>query len=347
MDDKDWWDVEVVEGMVLKLQAKELIIPGVTVVDEMPPSLVEAPPAKPKLLRSVWLPPKNDSIMPGAMLNEQDEKLWLQDQVRAAEFRKVQDDFDQEFGKFGVKPSAPVNKSEDSDPAPVGPGAEPPVKKPKTTNISFKKLEELEGDVLHECKISTIKTAKELLIMQSRTGSRQCLVNPGQDAVSVPVATLLVGFGKIKFRQLKGDSAPYDEALDYTFAPSGSADKVMIDNVMTTYGEAVSQYAKAKTSEMAKVCYHTIEREPGNDVVFKLKQDFQVVMRAQDTAQQGTVTGASFAAFVPLRLWKLADAEWYEIVWVCKWVNTGLIPVRAVVVAKATFTLPGLHAIEF
>ena len=116
---------------------------------------------------------------------------------------------------------------------------------------------------------------------------------------------------------------------------------------MTTYGEAVAQYAKAKTSEMAKVCYHTIEREPGNDAVFKLKQDHKVVMRALETAQQGTVTGASFASFVPLRLWKLADAEWYEIVWACKWVNTGLIPVRPVVVAKVTFTLPGLHAIVF
>ena len=80
------------------------------------------------------------------------------------------------------------------------------------------------------------------------------------------------------------------------------ADKIMIDNLMSTYGEAVAQYAKAKMSEMSKVCYHTIEREPRNDGVFKLKHDFQVVMRAKDTTEQGTVTGASFASFVPLCL---------------------------------------------
>ena len=44
-------------------------------------------------LRSVWVLPKNDTIMPRVIVNEKAEKLWLQDPVRAAEFRKVLDDF--------------------------------------------------------------------------------------------------------------------------------------------------------------------------------------------------------------------------------------------------------------
>ena len=45
-------------------------------------------------LHLVWVPPKNDTIMPRAIVSEKAEKVWSQDPKRAAEFRKVLDDFD-------------------------------------------------------------------------------------------------------------------------------------------------------------------------------------------------------------------------------------------------------------
>ena len=70
----------------------------------------------------------------------------------------------------------------------------------------------------------------------------------------------------------------------------------------------------------------------------------EVLCRPKSLDLQGTTpTSASFGAFVDMNLKKYPGV--IEVVWVCKWSPSGLMPVRPVVATMCGVTLPGKKCI--
>ena len=191
------------------------------------------------------------------------------------------------------------------------------------------------------------------------------VINTSDSHISVAAGNVLTGFGKIQFRNIGTDNAAaFDADLDLAFAPKDSSTKIIMEPHLTTIGDEIVKKSKEKSSDAAKVCYHTIEQAPGQETgTFILKQDVNVVARSKDMTQQGTVTGSNFGCFVPLKTWMppapcpeppaageagggdAPPSPWFEVVWACKWGPNGIMPVRPLVVVTSQLEIPAKHAV--
>ena len=219
-----------------------------------------------------------------------------------------------------------------------GPGSSVAVQ-PNLLDIS-----EAVGEPLQEVKLP-LKTAKKPPVLAQHPGGKVFLKNAEVDAVTLPCATTILGFGKTTYRQIKDNAEPFDSSCDFEFRLTKSTDLIMIGSSLTTVGAAVNEKSEEKSANDAKVCYHNMQDEPGNtSVTFTLTQDVQVVCRSKPLKEQGSsATMASFGAFVNVDVKKNEPA--IQLVWVCKWGASGLVPVRPVVVTTCTVTLPGKKCI--
>ena len=156
--------------------------------------------------------------------------------------------------------------------------------------------------------------------------------------------SMLCGYGRTSFRQIKDDTEAKDVELDIMFAPEKSDDLVMIETSLTTFGAVVTSYAEEKTKEAAKIQYHEIVPVPGNDTIFTLKKLVDIACRPKPTGTQGPATPSNFAVFAPLKVW---DTAFSKTVWVCKWSANGLMPIRALVIITSPIEIPPNSAIAF
>ena len=206
--------------------------------------------------------------------------------------------------------------------------------------VNLLNISEAAGEPLQQVKLP-LKTAKKPPVLAQHPGGTVFLKNAEKDAVTMPCATIILGFGKTTYRQIKDNAEPFDSSCNFEFRLTKSTDFIIIGSSLTTVGAAVNEKSEEKSADDAKVCYHTMNDEPGNtSVAFTLTQDVQVVCRSKPLKDQGTsATAASFGAFVNVDVKKNEPA--IQLVWVCKWGASGLLPVRPVVVTTCTVTLPG------
>ena len=122
---------------------------------------------------------------------ETEELLWVNHPTFASEFKKLQDEFNGEFKVHGDE----SNCSAAADGAPTP-------KRLKANHVfdlhdKLVPCDKIEGEVVKSTKLTSIKTPKEPLVLESRTGSRVYLCNRGEDAVCDPAGSVLFNFGKI------------------------------------------------------------------------------------------------------------------------------------------------------
>ena len=97
----EWWRHEVCDLLTSQVAAGTCTLPGVIAVDQnvMPPQATTLP--FPTLKRCVWLPAKDNELLPGAMISETDERAWTSHSNFASDFKTVLNEFTGEFGAYG------------------------------------------------------------------------------------------------------------------------------------------------------------------------------------------------------------------------------------------------------
>ena len=332
VDNKDWYENEMVEVLVDLASTDAVKVPGV-VSNENAASNPEKPePARPSLKTGVWLNPKEGSNLPGATIASELWKVWGTHPEFGKDFELACAKFDEEFAVHGVPLNAAAAAAVDT--------AAPPVKKAKVAadvpSVDIASLPES----ITEVKLLSVKMPKDLLVLAKRSGGVFSISNPSEDHGCIPKGSMLLGFGKINFRQLKNDSTEFDPQLDFMFAPDNSEYEVALESLeLKTLKELVSKQADTKTKADAKICYHDFEDVPGDTAAFKLLRKIDVVCRCKEDKQQGAVTPGSFGYLSSFAMW---NTSWTKVVWVCKWSSNGLTPIRPVVITTATVDIaPG------
>ena len=132
------------------------------------------------------------------------------------------------------------------------------------------------GEPLHNVKIPRL-AAKNAPSLAQHAGNKTYLKNSADDAITMPSATVLCGYGKVAYRQIKDDAESFDPAHDFDFCLADSNAKVIVDGSLLTLGQLIQNRTDEKSAADAKVCYHTIEdNEPGSATSFVCKQNTQV-----------------------------------------------------------------------
>jgi hypothetical protein len=181
----------------------------------------------------------------------------------------------------------------------------------------------------------------------------------------------LVGFGKGKFQQkAAGDGEPGKH--DVLFSISCGSEKVMLENTLKTVNVVLS--SKRQTSPNAGVMYHkAVEPTPQEpnfkftvaawhakqgDSIEKYLQDLapfamldtkenQIVFVPdegqvpKDTTKMSQTLGALLAE---PRMW---SGDLLGLAWCVKWSQTGLMPVRPVVLAMQSYEIAAKQAVCF
>ena len=99
---------------------------------------------------------------------------------------------------------------------------------------------------------------------------------------------------------------------------------------------------KRKTDATPKICYHTVEEVPNDEVgSFRLSQTHEVLfaLLGQEVPKDGSkeLLINKVGALVPTNVWK---SHCLDIFWACRWTPTGLQAVRPVVCLTAGVSLP-------
>ena len=164
---------------------------------------------------------------------------------------------------------------------------EPAPKKAKMTvpgagdeaKLDLLDIAEASGEPVHSVKIPRL-SARNAPSLAQHAGNKTYLKNPADDAVTLPSATVLCGYGKVAYRQVKDDAAAFDPAQDFDFCLADSDAKLIFDGSMLTLGQLIGNRTEEKSAADAKVCYHTIEdSEPGSATSFVCKQNVQVQLQ--------------------------------------------------------------------
>ena len=104
-----------------KISSNELQLPGVPRNQETEPAVATLP--FPSLKRTVWLPPCEGEVAPGACIAEKEEHFWSAHPTYASDFKTALDKFNAEFGGRGdrsvLKASAESPLKKQKQPPPV------------------------------------------------------------------------------------------------------------------------------------------------------------------------------------------------------------------------------------
>ena len=104
--------------------------------------------------------------------------------------------------------------------------------------LSLDQLEQ-EGTEMMSVELIGLKTsAGGCGRLSVRTQSNLFLTNPHAEDLKVQEGAVLIGFGKINFRQLKEGQSPLDPKKDVAFAPANNEEHIIVDGIYTTIGTA-------------------------------------------------------------------------------------------------------------
>jgi len=128
------------------------------------------------------------------------------------------------------------------------------------------------------------------------------------------------------------EDVPTDTATMIEFKLKSDEDLVVHNGVVTTIGKLIAD--RTATDPMCKVCYHTISfsAEPGK---FTLEQEHTIVYQKKDDATEDA-TQATIGHKVPYSAW-MTDVV--EVLWVVKWQQKGLMPIKPQVHLKGELEL--------
>ncbi|CAE7444301.1 unnamed protein product [Symbiodinium sp. CCMP2592] len=276
-------------------------------------------------------------------------KQWYHNQFHGSAFRKVMDSI---VEKFGPQPSAKRTK----------------------VDLQAVDLDKVTGTEVAKMNLPNFKVAagmsppalsfrsdQKIFLMNNNpegkkaTLSRQTPIKPFCE-VTFPEGSVLVGFGKGKWAQLKKDEE-LNKASDLMFTITAMDQKVLHENQLVTVKDALAGKAEPR------VQYHKLEDKPGKPGEKIVKQDpamaqcsltlhfgalvaeHSVVFKPEKNQLNSTekVTPVLGALYAEPESW---NTSLTSAVWVVVHSINGLGPVRPVIIIPATFELDGMKAVE-
>ena len=331
MVELDWIKSTTIRVFADRWRAHEFSLPGVQACPkEMPADLLESAPPIPKTNVLVVGGPKNmQLLLPPAFVKE-----WSCHPTFGEDFKKRMEAFHEEFGHTVEENDAP-SAGTGKRPASAGEIEESASKRKKVAEAKIVDMSMVVGEKLHEIVIP-IKGADGQVKLNLRAGNKLFLCNLSGKEVNAPAGTMLCGFGKTTFKLVKGQ-----EAIDSTmflFTLRTSEDLVVLNGVLTTVGAIYNQ--RAETDPDAKICYHDLEVKPDDPKKFTLTVTHRVVAKASE-ANVPTGTGESsqlnFGNKLPSHMW---DGDDLKRIWIVRWTNKGLSPVKHAVFLTSAATIP-------
>ena len=205
-------------------------------------------------------------------------------------------------------------------PAPGG-GQEPPFKKQKVDHLPTIPAEaQVSADSIGEALIAEaplIAGAKvNQVALQVRANKKiYVVVHKGEGHLKNHF--LLGAFGKGSFRLVKGDEVVKENELEFKLG--GSEDLICVGGDVVTLGEVIHKQAQTKPD--CVICYHKRSHEVTN---FTCEQTHKIVFTIK--GGESSVTQSNICAQENIAFW--VGLHWVRVLWVCRWTQRGLMPVR-------------------
>ncbi len=328
------------------VQRKAITVPGHTIPAENLVALLESRPPRPDLNLLVFGPDDKDNIPTSLRMPQPLVQQWMEhpDSSRRERFNS----FLEEAGTWGVAlevggcalTTEPSNKRSAADSSTEG-----AFKKAKLTDPAHLTPVDPQGPApfLEVPLVSVKHSGKVSLCIHA--GNKMSLVNDADDQLVVTAGTTFAGFGTGKWQVKTGES---DREKQLLYQLGGYEDVVLSNGQLCTLLEVVN--ARRKTHPDCKVSYHDIvPLASGPPGAFGLERtnDIMFVPKAGDLPEGGaggTHLQTRVGALCPVSAW---EGHYSRVVWVVKWGQTGLSPIRPqVVVTVDRLVIPGRHALQ-
>ena len=335
---RDYFFKSQTDKLVTLHLEKKFNIPGSPPMDLEPPSA--------RLLQQPSLPQLNVLVAKGLVptIPEQLDKDWGNHPTFGKEWSKLLDDMVDEFGPAPAEEGAavpPVSKKRRTGDAENGSA----VRKVAVTETLREKLQPqadvMSAGILAQCDMVNQKAPGLKLVV--RQGQKAYAVNTSGADVKLNSGTILAGYGKAAFRFLEEGKPPSGAELEYTL---NATQNVVFNSKIVPLKDVVNkQRLKVPT---ASINYFSLKEDPqpedsGNWTV-QVQQRLcftPALIQKEESSEILQLKQVHAAAVLPANCW----AGVAEVMFVVRWANNGLMPVRPQVMLVQDVVIPAGQAL--
>lgn len=212
---------------------------------------------------------------------------------------------------------------------PGGEEEEPSPKRPRISDKYIVDASKITQALLLEAKLP----GKDAATFQIRAGHTVTLQNKTTVKLVLQANTLMCHFGKGAFKLIKGDDNPTEK--QYPFTLHDDKQLVVFGQTVQSLGKVIEDQRQTKPD--CVICYHKMVRNEENPKLFSLEVSHKVAFEPSVTNPDVSVN--NMGCKEPATTW---STESLGILWVVRWGQKGLMPVKPAVYLKAGVTLdPG------
>ena len=335
---RDYFFKSQTDKLVTLHLEKKFNIPGSPPMDLEPPSS--------RVLQQPSLPQLNVLVAKGLVptIPEQLDKDWGNHPTFGKEWSKLLDDMVDEFGPAPAEEGAavpPVSKKRRTGDAENGSA----VRKVAVTETLREKLQPqadvMSAGILAQCDMVNQKAPGLKLVV--RQGQKAYAVNTSGADVKLNSGTILAGYGKGAFRFIEEGEPPSKAELEYTL---NATQNVVFNSKIVPLKDVVNkQRLKVPT---ASINYFSLKEDPqpedpGNWTV-QVQQRLcftPALIQKEESSEILQLKQVHAAAVLPANCW----AGVAEVMFVVRWANNGLMPVRPQVMLVQDVVIPAGQAL--
>ena len=307
-----------------------LKVAGPMVVATVPADLMDSPPPLPKLNKLIAVKVDSESGVTKHNLAVPQELVttWYHDEIHGVRFRQVVDALYEEFGQHAVTPGNDDDNAAKKRKTPDQPDA---AKRARTADdvavVGESSILPSVG-IIGEAKL----TGKGQASLKAKVfvGNALFVQNEGAVATKMNLGSLLIGFGKGKFK-LDVEEAKQKKAM--LFELSNDGDIVHHNGKTQPLLDVFKE--RRKTEPGCKVAYHDMVETPDSLGGFTLTRKHAVWFLPDEAVE--AIAATNLAAKVPKEVFESSD--YMKLIWVTKWQTAGLMPIRPYVVLMKDATL--------
>ena len=321
----DWILHTIQEHLESEILAGKVEVPGMAKVNvKMSEDLLEPFPQLPKMNKLIIGGPDKDRLYLPANIVKQ----WQFDSTFGGEFTEWLNTWTQKYSV--VDEGQPIEDLSAKKRAHGGDEEETPSKKPRVSDQRIVEASKIKQALLLEAKLA----GKDMPTLQIRAGHVIYINNKTTSKVVLQANTLLCHFGKGGFKLLKG---PEDNPTEkqYPYKLLDDKELVVLNNTFQSLGKVVEDQRQTKPD--CQVVYHTMKRNDENPKLFELALSHRLVF--EPSVANPEVSVNNMGCKEPASTW---SSEVLGIVWLVRWTQKGLMPVKPAVYLRAGATLePG------
>jgi len=331
--EKEWLMVELVDRLAAKVRAGEIMMPnGQAFNATINPDLLVPMPVAPKTNKLII---NNEALV----LPLDIVKTWQFHPDFGKMFVDWMDKFVGMGDKFLVATAQDDEKEDDEvkgtplKRTSLGNEHDSPAKKAKIAQEFIVDAASVTQPMLLECKLNT---GKDQLYLQLR--ANHCAIILNKDSAkdhALACHSFVAALGRGTFKLLK-DTSDAAKPEQYEFKLSTQNDLVMLNNTVLPIGKVLATQRESKPD--AQVCYHKVTLSESDPTQMTFSQTHRVLFSCTNEGSAQETTSSNFASKESYPTWLTSESV--VLIWACRWVAKGLMPVKPVLVCKGSIALP-------